>query len=192
MGMDAQPGSITLRHPQAVWVPIVVWVVCALAVVDAFVEGSIGYALRITLLVGTVAYIAYIGLARPSLQVDSEGLTIANVLHTNRIPFGALLDVRVGGLTSVVARAADAAERKITSWNAPGVPRRAPRQGRGQQSAPDPGRSEVESLIEKRWDAWKVENPRGSAESALSRHWNTSSLAIAGALLVLNIAIRLR
>ncbi len=180
---------MTFRHSQAVWVPIVAWIVCALAVGDAIVEGSTGYAARATLIAGTVAYVVYIGLARPSLRVDDDGITIANVLHTNRIPFGALIDLRVGGMTSVIARTSPTGERRITSWNAPGVPRRIPRPG---NAVPSAVRGEVEILIDKRWEAWKLANPRDSGQSLLVRNWNRTSLAIAIALIVLNIAIWLR
>ena len=186
--MDAAPEPITLRHSQAVWVPIVVWAMCALAVGDAFIEGTLGYALRIVVLVAAVAYVVYIALARPSLEVDADGITITNVLHTNRIPFGALTDLRVGGLTSAFARTAEGAERKITSWNAPGVPRRLPQQA----NAHPTGESQVERVVNERWDRWKVANPQDSGQSVLIRRWNSRELAIAGALIVLNIAIRLR
>lgn len=181
------PESVTLRQSQAIWIPIVVWVVCALAVGDAIVEGTPGYTIRVVALVAAIAYIVYICLARPSLMVDGEGITISNVVHTNRIPFGALTDIRVGGLTSVVARTADGRERKVTSWNAPGVSRRPPRAGEQPSSE-----SEVEHFLRNRWDAWKLKNPQDSVHPALVRGWNWRELIIATALITLNIAIRLR
>ncbi len=188
MGMDPAPEQVTLRHSQAVWIPIVVWAVCALAVGDAVIEGTPGYAVRVAVLVAAIAYVVYVTLARPSLEVDGDGVTIVNVMHTNRIPFGALEDVRVGGLASVFARTAGGGTRKITSWNAPGVPRRLPQQGDTNAT----GESETEQVIRGRWDAWKVAHPDDPGRDVLVRRWNSRELGVAVALIVLNIAIRLR
>lgn len=201
--MDSTAEPITLRQAQAVWVPIVIWVFFALALGDAIVEGSAGYAFRVTCGVALAAYIVYIALARPYLRIDDEGLTVANVLRTNRIPFAALTDIRVGGLAVVYARTADGGERKITSWNAPGVPRRPPRRsdispmsgtngGFGERRRSVTGESEVERLVRNRWDAWKRKTPQDQEPSVLERRWNLRTLAIALALIALNIAIRLR
>ncbi len=165
--------------------PIAAWVGCGLALGDAVVEGSLDYAIRVALLTGTVAYLVYIGLAKPSLTVDPDGITIANVVHTNRIPFGSLVDVRVGGLTSVIVRT-DRGERKFTSWNAPGVSRRLPsRQDWDHES-------ETERVIRDYWDMWKRKEHESSTTVGPVRRLNSRRLAVAATLLILNIAIWLR
>ncbi|MEO6472351.1 MAG: PH domain-containing protein [Aeromicrobium sp.] len=178
--MDKHPGSISLRHSSAVWVPAVIWVFCAFVLGDALVEGSVGYAIRVALLMSAVAFIVFATLAKPALIVDDEGITVANVLRTHRIPFGALVDVRVGGLTSLVARSARG-DRTITSWNGPGI-RRVPRLGE----------SEVERLIRNRWETWTRTSRPESDRAMLVSSWNIRTFAVVLGLIALNIAIRLR
>lgn len=198
--MDKKPGSITLRNSQAVWVPAVIWVFCAFVLADAIVEGTAGYAIRVGLLMAAVAYIVFVTLAKPALKLDAEGLTVANVARTHRIPFGALIDIRVGGLTSVVASTPDG-ERKITSWNAPGVTRRRPRRetfgNRTQlqmlrRGEPASGESEVERLIRNRWEAWRQSPHDDRGSETVTSSWNKREAIAVIAVVGINIAIRLR
>lgn len=177
--MDKKPGSVTLRNSQAVWVPAVIWVFCAFVLVDAIVEGTAVYAIRVGLLMAAVAFIVFVTLAKPALMVNNEGLTVVNVARTHRIPFGALIDVRVGGLTNLVARTPQG-ERKITSWNAPGVKR-----------SPTNGESEVERLIRNRWESWQSQHP-GVGPETVTSSWNKREGIAVIAMIAVNIAIRLR
>lgn len=186
--MNHAPDPISLRHSQAVWVPIVVWSFCALALGDAIVEGTPGYALSVAVLVTAVSYVVYIVLARPNLLVDAAGITIVNVLHTNRIPFEALVDVRIGGMASVIARTDGGGERKVTSWNAPGVSRRQPQRGDTHPAS----ESETERIIRDRWEAWQRIDRVDADLSVLDRRWNWRELGVAATLIALNIAIVLR
>lgn len=178
--MDKNPGSVTLRNSQAVWVPAVIWAFCAFVLVDAIVEGTVGYAIRVGLLMAAIALMVFVTLAKPALMLDDEGLTVANVARTHRIPFGALIDIRVGGLTSVVASTPEG-ERKITSWNAPGVKRR-----------PTSGESEVERLIRNRWQSWERSQRLDSRPETVTSSWNKREGIAVIAMVAVNIAIRLR
>lgn len=193
-----------LRHTQAVWVPIVIWLFCAFALGDAIVEGSTGYALRMALLTFAIAAMAYAVLARPALKLDDAGITVVNVARTHRIPFGTLEDVRVGGLTALVVHTSTG-DRKITSWNAPGVKRRriAPRRPGLLGDALQAERvqelrqkaieeKQIERLIRNRWESWRSLNAGSTTDDVVSSRWNTSIGVIVLGLVVTNIAIWLR
>lgn len=114
---------VVLRQTGAILVPVAVWAFCLLGAVDAVVEGTTGYAVRVIVLLVTVAFGVWQVLASPCLVVEPDGLRIVNPLRTHWVPFAALDTVDVRGLTSVTARHASGRPRRITSWNAPGVPR---------------------------------------------------------------------
>jgi hypothetical protein len=120
-------------------------------------------------------------LASPCLVVESDGVRIVNPLRVHWIPFGALDSVTVRGLTSVTARLGSGQLRSITSWNAPGVPRRYVA-----ETAP------VANLIERSRNSWEHRGggPHATAVLLTELRWRP-----AVALLVLvaaNIAIWFR
>lgn len=171
---------MVLRGHSAALVPGAVWVLCVLAVVDAAIEGSAGYALRTTALMSAIAFGAWLVLASPCLEVGRDGLRVVNPLRVHMIPFGALDAVRVRGLTSVTARERSGRLRSITSWNAPGVPK-----------LHDPTSATVGVIIERARSAWEgacVENVPG----VVTTSWRTGPALIMGALVAANIAIWLR
>ena len=107
-------------------VPIAVWVFCVLACADAIIEGTASFAFHTIAALAAVALAVWIILFSPNLGVDAEGITMVNPIRVVRVPFGALIEVKVGAAVSVLARYTGGTERKITSWNAPGVSRRRP------------------------------------------------------------------
>ena len=173
--------SLVLRQTGAVLVPAAVWLFCALAVADAVVEGSLGYALRITVLMTAIAFAVWLVLASPCLVVEREGLRIVNPLRVHWIPFAALETVRVRGMTSVTARHQSGRSRSITSWNAPGVPRRY-----------TPSTAPVASLIESFRTSWEHSAGVGGAAAAVSTSWRWRPALVLLALGAANIAIWLR
>ena len=172
---------VVLRQSGAVLVPVAVWIFCGLAVVDAVVEGTTGYALRIAVLMATIAFGAWVVLASPCLVVDREGLRIVNPLRVHWIPFAALDTVTVRGLTSVTARHGSGRLRSITSWNAPGVPRRY-----AAETAP------VADVIERSRNSWEHRSGGPDATAVMSTEWRWRSGLAFLALLGANIAIWLR
>ena len=79
-----KPGSITLRNSQAVWVPAVIWVFCAFVLADAIVEGTVGYAIGVGLLMAAIAFMVFVTLAKPALMVENEGLLDVNEVRLRR------------------------------------------------------------------------------------------------------------
>ncbi len=100
------------------------WLFCAVAVADAVIEGTAGFTVQVVALMSLLAYAAWMLLASPCLVVEADGLRIVNPMRVHWIPFGALDDVRVRGLTTFVAREEGGRLRSVTSWNAPGQPRK--------------------------------------------------------------------
>jgi hypothetical protein len=158
-------------------VPAAVWLFCALATVDAAVEGSARYALRVAPLMAAVAWSAWQMLASPSLVVHGAGIRIVNPLRVHEIPFGALLEVRVRGLTSVGVRHESGGARVITSWNAPGLPRRA--------TAPMAPVGPVVERFRGSWERTHVDD--GTAVVTTSWRWRSTSVLLG--LILLNVAI---
>ncbi len=173
---------MVLRQSGAVLVPVAVWIFCGLATADAVVEGTTGYALRVAVVMGTIAFGAWMLLASPCLVVDRDGLRIINPVRVHWIPFGALDTVTVRGLTSVTARHASGRLRSITSWNAPGLPRRYVA-----ETAP------VAVLIERSRTSWEHRAAGGPhAAAVLSTEWRWRPTLAFLAMVAANIAIWFR
>ncbi len=180
-GTQGPSGPVVLRQTSALLVPVALWLFCAGAVVDAVIEGTVGYTAHVVLLMGTIAFAAWMLLASPCLVVEVDGLRVVNPFRVHWVPFDALDSVLVRGLTTVVVRDQSGALRKVTSWNAPGHPRRS-----------DSGVAPVADVIERSRAAW--ERRAGSRETSdspvISWRWRP---AVALVVLVLaNIAVWFR
>ncbi len=196
-------------------VPIAVWVFCVLASGDAIVEGTLSFAVQTVAVMAAVALATWLLLFSPHLAVDADGVTIVNPLRVVRVPFGALIELKVGAVVSIVARVAEGRDRKITSWNAPGSARRRPARRVGgiggsgaagmmpnsaaggdprawSQPRTEPAGSEVLLAFDRFRTPWEREHPGGdrTALATISLRWR-EWLALA-ALILLNVAIRLR
>lgn len=195
--------------------PIAVWVFCVVAGADAIIEGTAEFALRTVLALSTVALATWIVLASPHLAADAEGVTIVNPARVVRVPFGALVALRVGGLVTVVARFAGGRERTITSWNAPGVQRRRPTprlSSRGDlgvtgvtshsRGRSDPHASaeshlalappQVAVAVDRFRVPWERDHPEGDVGAAATTTWRWREWLVLLVLVVVNVAIRLR
>ncbi|MCW2801504.1 MAG: hypothetical protein JWQ70_2976 [Aeromicrobium sp.] len=195
-------------------VPIAVWVCCVLASADGIIEGTAGFAVRTILAMVAVAYATWIVLFSPCLEVDAEGITIVNLVRIVTVPFGALVDLRVGGAVSVIARFAEGRERKVTSWNAPGVTRRRPPRrvgGIGGSGAagmitnaarldpeqyamrtPTAKTAEATVAVEHFRAPWDRAHPAGDSSAVATTAWRWREWLVLGLLILLNVAIRLR
>jgi hypothetical protein len=169
-----------LRQANTMLVPVAIWIFCVGAVVDGVIEGSGSYVAHVVLLMALIAFAAWMLLASPCLVVEREGLRIVNPLRVHRIPFAAIDAVRVRGLTSVTAHAAGGL-RTVTSWNAPGQPRRF-----AAETAP------VAEVIERGRAAWESRAHGREEEGVLTTTWRWRPVAVLGVLLVANIAIWFR
>jgi hypothetical protein len=172
-------------------VPIAVWIFCVLAAADGIIEGSVGFALRTILVLSAVALATWTVLFSPSLGIDRDGVTVLNPARVVTVPFGALIDVRVGGTASIVARFADGRERKITSWNAPGVQRRRPTRAAA-LATPQPSTSVVEAAVDHFHIPWDREHPEGESTATATIKWRWREWSLLAVLVLVNVAIRLR
>ncbi|MCW2560380.1 MAG: hypothetical protein JWP55_4344 [Mycobacterium sp.] len=196
-------------------VPIAVWATCVLASGDAIVEGTATFTLHTVMAMAAVALATWIVLFTPNLTVDAEGITINNPVRIVTVPFGALIDVRVGGAATVLARFAGGRERKVTSWNAPGIKRRRPTRrvggiggsgaagmitysaGRSNPNefalqAPKPTTPEVEAAVDHFRAPWDHAHPGGDSTAVATTAWRWREWLVFGLLIVVNVAIRLR
>jgi hypothetical protein len=172
-------------------VPIAVWIFCVLAAADGIIEGSVGFAVRTILVLSAVALATWMVLFSPYLGVDREGVTVLNPARVVTVPFGALIDVRVGGTASIVVRLADGSERKVTSWNAPGVQRRGPTRAAA-LATPQPSTPEVVAAVDHFHIPWEREHPKGDSAATATITWRWREWLVLAVLIVVNVAIRLR
>ena len=170
---------LVLRQTGAVVVPLAVWAFCLLAVGDAVVEGSPAYAVRTVLVSASVALAVWVVLYSPRLEVTRDGLRVVNPLRVHDVPYAALESVRVRGLTSLTFRAADGRSRTVSSWNAPGVPRR--------MVAETPPTS---AAIERFRGAWERSGaPDRERGRTATTTWRRVEAALLGALFVVDFVI---
>ena len=126
-----------------------------------------------------VAFATWMFLASPCLVVERRGLRIVNPLRVHWIPFAVLEDVHVHGLTTVTLLDTSGRTRQITSWNAPGVPRRF--------EAVTPQSVTVIDSFRARWEARRHDDDEQPL--ATSTSWRRQSLMILAALALLTITI---
>ncbi len=176
-GVEGTTRPLVLRQAGAVLVPVAVWVFCVVAVADAVVEGSAGYALRVVVLMSCIAFAVWMVLSSPCLVVLRDGLRVVNPLRVHWVPFAALETVRVRGLTTVSARHSSGRVVSITSWNGPGLPRRS-----GAETAP------VTATIERFRAAWERTDSEDPPVLAVTTWRWGPALALLG-LLAANVTI---
>jgi hypothetical protein len=172
---------VVLRQASAVVVPLAVWAFCGLAVVDAVVEGTPGYLATVAAVMAAIAFATWLVLASPCLVVESEGLRIVNPVRVHWVPFAALDTVSVRGLTTVTLLPGAARTRPITSWNAPGVPRRYTA-----ETAP------VAAAVERARRAWEQRQRGGAPPALVATTWRWRPGLVLLLLVAANIAIWLR
>jgi hypothetical protein len=115
---------VALRQSGAVLVPVVVWVFCVLVTtLSVLDDGSLVESARTALVMASVAFLAWMFLSSPCLVIERDGLRVVNPLRSHWVPFDALDDVQVRGLTTLVVRTARGGRARVTSWNGPGLPR---------------------------------------------------------------------
>jgi hypothetical protein len=172
---------LVLRAKNTMLVPIALWAFCVGALADAVIEGSVSFIVDVAVLMATIAFLAWLAFASPCLVVQVEGLRVVNPLRVHWIPYAALDEVRVRGLTTLTARASTGEVRSVTSWNAPGQPR-----------TPQLETPSVAELVERTRYAWEVRSGAGEPDQSMITTWRIREVAVLAVLVVANIAIWFR
>jgi hypothetical protein len=172
---------MVLRQSSTMFAPVALWLFCAVAVADAVIEGTAGFTVRVVALMSLLAYAAWMLLASPCLVVETDGLRIVNPLRVHWIPFGALDEVRVRGLTTFVAHEEAGGLRSVTSWNAPGQPRK--------YAAETPP---VAGIIERARAAWESRSRGVTTTAVMVTSWRVRAALVLAALVTVNVAIWFR
>ena len=186
---------MVLRQSGAVLVPLAVWLVGAACVVDAVVEGSAAYAVQTVVVVAAVSYLAWVGLFSPRLEVGTDALRVVNPLRVHEVPYAALETVDVRGLVVLSYRGEGDRPRRVTSWNAPGLPRRRPARGPSGPRGRVPGTPAVEQspstvTLERARDAWaRTAGAERDAGRTGRVSWRTREAGVLVGLLVLAFVI---
>lgn len=168
---------VVLRQTGAVVAAVAVWVFCGLATLDAALEGTVGFAVHVGAVMLLVAYATWMLLASPCLVVSVAGLRVVNPLRRHEVPFGALVHLRVRGLTSLEVRRGPGRSRTVTSWNAPGAAR-----------GPADRVSVVSVAVERFLTAWEREHAP-SDDTFATTSWRWPQVLLLAALVTLNISI---
>lgn len=145
----------------------------------------------------------------PCLVIDEDLVEVRNILRIHRVPFAAIERVRLGSMLRLDVRGPDGAERTLTAWNAPGLPRDTPwrRRDTGQGEAPRGARerrrdrpspeqrllldqsASPTALLSRRMDAWESRAaPSADAAARMSTRPHVAVLAVLGAATALLVA----
>ncbi|GAB3569875.1 hypothetical protein [Spelaeicoccus albus] len=138
---------VVLKQAGGYWIPLVGWAFCAYLLIDALVRGAwhvVGVGAPWLLLIAAVLYAL---LWRPALIVGTGTATIRNPFVSYELPFADIVDVRIGPTVSVQLRDGGGRVYRLTSWNAPGTPKRRSKD----DAQPD------SQLLADRWNAYEAD-----------------------------------
>ncbi|MCW2868207.1 MAG: hypothetical protein JWR20_2395, partial [Marmoricola sp.] len=128
-----------------------------------------------------------------------DALRVVNPVRVHEVPYAALGDVDVRGLVVLSYRGEGDRPRRVTSWNAPGIPRRRPvrgvagARGRAATPAPTPVEQSASTVTLDRFrDAWaRAGGAARDAGRTGTVAWRTRELGVLAALVVLAFVIGL-
>ncbi len=144
-------------------------------------------ALRFAPFAGLLALVVYALFWRPRIDVDADGVTLANVVRDTRVPFARLEDVRTR-----FALTLETVEGTFTSWSSPAPGRTSSMslsrrdtegftamgqpsdQGVSASSAPNTDSGAAALLVRHRWDVWREHggSPEPVDADRITRTWD--------------------
>lgn len=194
------PEPVVLR-PNGVRVLAVVTWLLLLAFVVLTVRDDPAGALRFAPFAGLVALVVYALFWRPRVDVDADGVTLANVVRDTRVPFARLEDVRTR-----FALTLETVEGTFTSWSSPApgrtsalsLSRRDTRgfeamgqptdQGVSASAAPNTDSGAAALLVRHRWEVWREHggSPEPAGDGRITRTWDVPLICGFAVLLALS------
>lgn len=182
-------------------VAVIVWLVCLVAMTAVLIAGVSKHWEYLPALV-LVAFFAWVGLWRPSVEVSDEAVQLVNVLSTVTIPWPAIIQVDTKFALTIVtpqgkfaATAAPAPSRLTTVLSRRDVGRAKAQLGTDGRIKPgdlpntDSGAAAI--LIRERWEQLKREDriEIGIAdETKASIRWHIVTMVVGGLLLAATVA----
>ena len=193
------PEPVVLRPNGVRVLAAITWVLLAVFLVLTVLD-DVASALRFAPFAGLLALTVYALFWRPRVDVDADGVTLANVVRDTRVPFARLEDVRTR-----FALTLETVEGTFTSWSSPApgrtsamsLSRRDSRgleamgqptdQGVSASAAPNTDSGAAALLVRHRWDVWREHggSPEPLDDGRITRTWDVPvlcGLAVLGAL----------
>lgn len=173
--MTAAGKPQVLRQSTGYWIPVLVWAFEAYLLTDALVRGSWPVAVAWLPWLALVAGLLFALLWWPALILRSTDLTIRNPFFTYRVAYAAITDARVMAVVRIEAPDQSGRFKRITAWNAPGLPRRV-------RQSQDPGSrlgawggSAVPGAADTRQPGLLLSDPNQSQSATLLTRWQAAT-----------------
>lgn len=194
------PDPVVLR-PNGVRVLAGVTWLLLLAFLVLTVRDDPAGALRFAPFAALVALVVYALFWRPRVDVDADGVTLANVVRDTRVPFARLEDVRTR-----FALTLETVEGTFTSWSSPAPGRTSAMslskrdtrgfaamgqptdQGVSASAAPNTDSGAAALLVRHRWEVWREHggSPEPADDGRITRTWDVPLICGFAVLLALS------
>lgn len=116
-----EPLPVHLRVPSATWIPAAGWAMLAFLAVDALVRGSWAAFVLYAPGLALAAWLLYVVFWAPRIVVTDDAAVLRNLWTTLTIPYPRIIDIAIALSVRLTYRDNDGRERRISSWNAPGM-----------------------------------------------------------------------
>ncbi len=177
---NSLPRPQRLKIASAYWLPIITWVFMAFLIVEPMFMGRWDVVAKFGPGMALAAWLIYLAMWAPFLEVYPDRAVIRNVVATYSLPYERITDIQIGSSVTISYKSPSGEELEVSSWNAPGVPKL----GRLKKAKKDPsGPSQV--LVDK-WQA-HFERPRKERDrtTSVTKRWHLVEGAITLVLLLL-------
>ncbi len=182
--MQTETGHVVL-HPNGVRVLAVVTWVLVLVYLALTVTSGLRQVLLVSPTAALVCFLVYALFWRPRLVVDSQGVTLVNVLRDVRIPFSRIRSVQTRYTMTV-----ETEEGEFSSWSAPAPGRTSAMslsrreasganlmgtdlsQGISASTAPNTDSGAAALLVRHRWQVWEEKARADAPDERVSLTWN--------------------
>jgi len=182
--VQTETGHVVL-HPNGVRVLAVVTWVLVLVYLALTVTSGLRQVLLVSPTAALVCFLVYALFWRPRLVVDSQGVTLVNVLRDVRIPFSRIRSVQTRYTMTV-----ETEEGEFSSWSAPAPGRTSAMslsrreasganlmgtdlsQGISASTAPNTDSGAAALLVRHRWQVWEEKARADAPDERVSLTWN--------------------
>ncbi|MDO4784586.1 MAG: hypothetical protein Q3997_05835 [Propionibacteriaceae bacterium] len=173
--MPSSCPTISLRVRSSLATAVIGWVLLGLLSLESVLLGRWDILVTYGPGVALIAWSLYLFFWAPGISVGTDELTVRNVWTSTRIPYHRVTDITIRALVKVSFLGNDGAERVISSWNAPGLPK-LPKtfSRRSPGEAPDLyGPSQI--LVER----WERHDRPGDQAVTWRPHWFAVAMTVA-------------
>ena len=161
-GQQAADVPFVLRPGSAAWIPILIWLIEALLVVDLLLRGHAADLLTYLPWLALIGASVWVVLWAPGVLVRPDAVEVVEPWYAKRLPYHRIIDIASGVTLRIEYLDGDGRVRKLRPWNAPGH--------RGLQGA-----APAQPLL----DAWRAAPEEGTAQVQTRILWGRLALILA-------------